>query len=95
MTFNTQTPLNVALQRELNPVRTGEPAVEQYGWLQKGDKVIQTENNHDNEPMIEVDHPVVEDLRQAFAELRRREQEKAVRCAASRPNLNGTTLRAA
>ena len=37
----------------------------------------------DNEPMIEVD-PVVENLRQVFAELRRREQEKAVRCAASR-----------
>ena len=77
--------LNMALQRVLNPVRTGEPAVERYGWrFQKGDKVIQTENTHDdNEPMIEVD-PVVENLRQAFAELRRREQEKAVRCAASR-----------
>ena len=53
--------LHMALQRVLNPVRTGEPAVERYGWrFKNGDKVIQTENNHDNEPMIEVD-PVVED----------------------------------
>jgi exodeoxyribonuclease V alpha subunit len=42
--------LNIALQRVLNPVRNGEPAIERYGWrFQKGDKVIQTENNYDKD----------------------------------------------
>jgi exodeoxyribonuclease V alpha subunit len=42
--------LNMALQRVLNPVRNGEPAVERYGWrFQKRDKVIQTENNYDKD----------------------------------------------
>ncbi len=42
--------LNVLLQRELNPRREGEPAVEKFGWeFRAGDKVIQTENNYDKE----------------------------------------------
>jgi exodeoxyribonuclease V alpha subunit len=42
--------LNTALQRVLNPARSGEPAVERFGWrFQKGDKIIQTENNHDKD----------------------------------------------
>jgi exodeoxyribonuclease V alpha subunit len=42
--------LNVLLQRELNPRREGESAVEKFGWeFRAGDKVIQTENNYDKE----------------------------------------------
>ena len=42
--------LNEALQRALNPSRPGEPAVERFGWrFQKGDKLIQTENDYDKE----------------------------------------------
>jgi exodeoxyribonuclease V alpha subunit len=42
--------LNLSLQKVLNPARSGEPAVERYGWrFQKGDKVIQTENNYDKD----------------------------------------------
>jgi exodeoxyribonuclease V alpha subunit len=42
--------LNQRLQRLLNPVRPGEPAVEKYGWrFQIRDKVIQTENNYEKE----------------------------------------------
>jgi exodeoxyribonuclease V alpha subunit len=42
--------LNMALQRVLNPTRNGEAAVERFGWrFQKGDKVIQTENNYDKD----------------------------------------------
>ena len=42
--------LNVLLQRELNPRREGEPAVEKFGSeFRAGDKVIQTENNYDKE----------------------------------------------
>ena len=38
--------LNILLQRALNPIRPGEPAVERFGWrFQVRDKVIQTENN--------------------------------------------------
>src|SRR5664280_1681018 len=34
----------------LNPTRNGEAAVERFGWrFQKGDKVIQTENNYDKD----------------------------------------------
>ena len=42
--------LNTALQRVLNPVRSGEAAVERFGWrFQKRDKVIQTENDYDKD----------------------------------------------
>ena len=42
--------LNMALQRVLNPARNGEAAAERFGWrFQKGDKVIQTENNYDKD----------------------------------------------
>jgi exodeoxyribonuclease V alpha subunit len=42
--------LNMTLQRVLNPVRNGEAAVERFGWrFQRGDKVIQTENNYDKD----------------------------------------------
>jgi exodeoxyribonuclease V alpha subunit len=42
--------LNTALQRVLNPVRSGEPTVERLGWrFQMGDKVIQTENDYDKD----------------------------------------------
>lgn len=42
--------LNTALQRVLNPVRSGEPSVERFGWwFQMRDKVIQTENDYDKE----------------------------------------------
>jgi exodeoxyribonuclease V alpha subunit len=42
--------LNTALQRVLNPDRTGEPSVERFGWrFQIRDKVIQTENDYDKE----------------------------------------------
>jgi exodeoxyribonuclease V alpha subunit len=42
--------LNVLLQRELNPRREGDSAVEKFGWeFRAGDKVIQTENNYDKE----------------------------------------------
>jgi exodeoxyribonuclease V alpha subunit len=42
--------LNEALQRALNPSRPGEPAVERFGWrFQKGDKLIQTENDYDRQ----------------------------------------------
>ena len=42
--------LNTALQRVLNPVRTGESSVERFGWrFQIRDKVIQTENDYDKE----------------------------------------------
>src|ERR1700676_1542546 len=42
--------LNMTLQRVLNPTRNGEAAVERFGWrFQKGDKVIQTENNYDKD----------------------------------------------
>jgi exodeoxyribonuclease V alpha subunit len=42
--------LNAALQRALNPLRSGQPSVERFGWrFQIGDKVIQTENDYDKE----------------------------------------------
>ncbi len=42
--------LNVRLQTELNPARTGEPVVEKFGWqFRIRDKVLQTENNYDKE----------------------------------------------
>jgi exodeoxyribonuclease V alpha subunit len=42
--------LNTALQRVLNPVRSGEPSVERFGWrFQIRDKVIQTENDYDKD----------------------------------------------
>jgi exodeoxyribonuclease V alpha subunit len=42
--------LNLSLQKVLNPPRSGEAAVERFGWrFQKGDKVIQTENNYDKD----------------------------------------------
>ncbi len=42
--------LNEALQRALNPSRPGESAVERFGWrFQKGDKLIQTENDYDKQ----------------------------------------------
>jgi exodeoxyribonuclease V alpha subunit len=42
--------LNTALQRVLNPVRSGEPSVERFGWrFQMRDKVIQTENDYDKD----------------------------------------------
>jgi exodeoxyribonuclease V alpha subunit len=42
--------LNTALQRVLNPVRSGEPSVERFGWrFQVRDKVIQTENDYDKD----------------------------------------------
>jgi exodeoxyribonuclease V alpha subunit len=42
--------LNTALQRVLNPARSGEAAVERFGWrFQKRDKVIQTENDYDKD----------------------------------------------
>ena len=42
--------LNTALQRVLNPVRSGEPSVERFGWrFQMHDKVIQTENDYDKD----------------------------------------------
>ncbi|MGZ8939828.1 MAG: ATP-dependent DNA helicase, partial [Limisphaerales bacterium] len=42
--------LNVLLQRELNPRREHDTAVEKFGWqFRVGDKVIQTENNYDKE----------------------------------------------
>lgn len=42
--------LNSALQQVLNPVRTGEPMVERFGWrFQMRDKVIQTENDYDKD----------------------------------------------
>jgi exodeoxyribonuclease V alpha subunit len=42
--------LNTALQHVLNPVRSGEPSVERFGWrFQMRDKVIQTENDYDKD----------------------------------------------
>jgi exodeoxyribonuclease V alpha subunit len=42
--------LNSALQRVLNPIRSGEPSVERFGWrFQMRDKVIQTENDYDKD----------------------------------------------
>jgi exodeoxyribonuclease V alpha subunit len=42
--------LNTALQRVLNPLRSGEPSVERFGWrFQMRDKVIQTENDYDKD----------------------------------------------
>jgi exodeoxyribonuclease V alpha subunit len=42
--------LNVRLQNELNPVRSGEAMVEKFGWqFRMRDKVIQTENNYDKD----------------------------------------------
>jgi exodeoxyribonuclease V alpha subunit len=42
--------MNLLLQRELNPKREGEIAVQKFGWeFRVGDKVIQTENNYDKE----------------------------------------------
>ena len=42
--------LNAALQRVLNPVRTGEPSVERFGWrFQMREKVIQKENDYDKD----------------------------------------------
>jgi exodeoxyribonuclease V alpha subunit len=42
--------LNTTLQTALNPVRTGEPAAERFGWrFQVRDKVIQTENDYKKE----------------------------------------------
>jgi exodeoxyribonuclease V alpha subunit len=42
--------LNLSLQKVLNPPRSKEAAVERFGWrFQRGDKVIQTENNYDKD----------------------------------------------
>jgi exodeoxyribonuclease V alpha subunit len=42
--------LNLSLQKVLNPPRSGEAAIERFGWrFQRGDKVIQTENNYDKD----------------------------------------------
>ncbi len=42
--------LNARLQEELNPLRTGEPVVEKFGWrFRLRDKVIQTENDYDKD----------------------------------------------
>jgi exodeoxyribonuclease V alpha subunit len=42
--------LNLLLQRELNPRPADEPFAEKFGWrFQKGDRIIQTENNYDKE----------------------------------------------
>jgi exodeoxyribonuclease V alpha subunit len=42
--------LNTALQRQLNPARPEEPAVEKFGWqFRVRDKVIQTQNDYDKE----------------------------------------------
>jgi exodeoxyribonuclease V alpha subunit len=42
--------LNVRLQAELNPIRSGEPVVEKFGWqFRLRDKVIQTENDYDKD----------------------------------------------
>jgi len=42
--------LNTALQRSLNPTRSGQPAVERFGWrFQTGDKITQTENDYDKD----------------------------------------------
>ena len=42
--------LNTALQSVLNPVRSGEPSVERFGWrFRIRDKVIQTENDYDKD----------------------------------------------
>jgi exodeoxyribonuclease V alpha subunit len=42
--------MNALLQEGLNPRRTGEPAVDRFGWqFRLRDKVIQTENNYDKE----------------------------------------------
>ena len=42
--------LNLSFQKALNPPRSGEAAVERFGWrFQMGDKVIQTENNYDKD----------------------------------------------
>lgn len=42
--------MNLVLQAELNPPRSGEAAVERFGWqFRVGDKVIQTENDYDKD----------------------------------------------
>lgn len=42
--------MNKLLQERLNPVRSGEPGVEKFGWhFRPRDKVIQTRNNYDKE----------------------------------------------
>ena len=42
--------LNLRLQAELNPARSGEPTVEKFGWqFRIRDKVIQTENDYDKD----------------------------------------------
>src|SRR5947207_873403 len=42
--------LNVSLQRALNPHQPSQPSVERFGWrFQRGDKIIQTENDYDKE----------------------------------------------
>src|SRR6266487_4350202 len=42
--------LNTTLQRALNPFKSGQPAVERFGWrFQTGDKIIQTENDYDKD----------------------------------------------
>jgi exodeoxyribonuclease V alpha subunit len=42
--------LNARLQAELNPIRSGEPVIEKFGWqFRVRDKVIQTENNYEKE----------------------------------------------
>lgn len=42
--------LNLLLQNELNPTRSGEPFVEKFGWqFRVGDKVMQTENDYDKD----------------------------------------------
>lgn len=42
--------LNLRLQEELNPSRSGEPVVEKFGWrFRVRDKVIQTENNYEKD----------------------------------------------
>src|SRR5205823_12616314 len=42
--------LNVSLQRALNAHQPSQPSVERFGWrFQRGDKIIQTENDYDKE----------------------------------------------
>jgi exodeoxyribonuclease V alpha subunit len=42
--------LNQRLQNELNPIASGEPVAEKFGWqFRLRDKVIQTENNYDKD----------------------------------------------
>ena len=79
--------LNTALQRVLNPVRSGEPTVERFGWrFQMGDKVIQTENDYDKD-VFNGDVGIIERIDAV-------EQQVAVRFAAlhaapAQPDLHG------